>query len=116
MAAQPRCKLQAAVNFRFHFFTVLRRQPIPFVYHHHHGTPCIHHMPEQAHVLLGNTFCGIHHLQHHVRFLNGLQRFYHRKLFHGFIHFATTDRKSTRLNSSHVSSSYAVFCLEKKIH
>src|SRR5699024_12523737 len=26
----------------------------------------------------------------------------------------TTDRKSTRLNSSHVSSSYAVFCLKKK--
>src|SRR5690606_41053085 len=25
-----------------------------------------------------------------------------------------TDRKSTRLNSSHVKSSYAVFCLEKK--
>src|SRR5699024_12084534 len=27
----------------------------------------------------------------------------------------TTDRKSTRLNSSHVSISYAVFCLTKKI-
>src|SRR5699024_11937901 len=27
---------------------------------------------------------------------------------------ATTDRKSTRLNSSHVSISYAVFCLKKK--
>src|SRR5690606_41981894 len=26
------------------------------------------------------------------------------------------DRKSTRLNSSHVKSSYAVFCLKKKIH
>src|SRR5699024_12285871 len=26
----------------------------------------------------------------------------------------TGDRKSTRLNSSHVSSSYAVFCLKKK--
>src|SRR5699024_12860791 len=26
---------------------------------------------------------------------------------------ATEDRKSTRLNSSHVSSSYAVFCLNK---
>src|SRR5690625_7048751 len=25
----------------------------------------------------------------------------------------TTDRKSTRLNSSHVASSYAVFCLKK---
>src|SRR5207253_9369889 len=27
---------------------------------------------------------------------------------------ARTDRKSTRLNSSHVASSYAVFCLKKK--
>src|SRR5690625_6853883 len=26
----------------------------------------------------------------------------------------TTDRKSTRLNSSHVAISYAVFCLQKK--
>src|SRR5437868_13266826 len=28
--------------------------------------------------------------------------------------YATQDRKSTRLNSSHVSISYAVFCLKKK--
>src|SRR5690625_6243088 len=28
---------------------------------------------------------------------------------------ATRDRKSTRLNSSHVAISYAVFCLKKKI-
>src|SRR5699024_12099064 len=27
----------------------------------------------------------------------------------------TEDRKSTRLNSSHVSTSYAVFCLKNKI-
>src|SRR5690348_18162234 len=27
-----------------------------------------------------------------------------------------SDRKSTRLNSSHPSISYAVFCLKKKIH
>src|SRR5438874_2889956 len=27
-----------------------------------------------------------------------------------------TDRKSTRLNSSHVEISYAVFCLKKKIY
>src|SRR5207249_5893664 len=29
--------------------------------------------------------------------------------------FLQRDRKSTRLNSSHVSISYAVFCLKKKI-
>src|SRR5437868_10924377 len=29
---------------------------------------------------------------------------------------AVADRKSTRLNSSHVSISYAVFCLKKKIN
>src|SRR5690625_165718 len=30
--------------------------------------------------------------------------------------FIPTDRKSTRLNSSHVATSYAVFCLKKKIN
>src|SRR5690625_5605399 len=30
------------------------------------------------------------------------------------IPFALADRKSTRLNSSHVAISYAVFCLKKK--
>src|SRR5207253_5526248 len=30
--------------------------------------------------------------------------------------FAGPDRKSTRLNSSHVAISYAVFCLKKKIY
>src|SRR5690349_23681245 len=29
---------------------------------------------------------------------------------------ATIDRKSTRLNSSHVEISYAVFCLKKKMN
>src|SRR2546430_7330931 len=29
-------------------------------------------------------------------------------------HFVTSDRKSTRLNSSHSQISYAVFCLKKK--
>src|SRR5699024_11527568 len=32
-----------------------------------------------------------------------------------FIVLSSRDRKSTRLNSSHVSISYAVFCLKKKI-
>src|SRR5699024_11564124 len=32
-----------------------------------------------------------------------------------FYHLNKEDRKSTRLNSSHVSISYAVFCLKKKM-
>src|SRR5690349_22778846 len=32
------------------------------------------------------------------------------------IHITYRDRKSTRLNSSHVEISYAVFCLKKKLH
>src|SRR5437868_11245151 len=32
----------------------------------------------------------------------------------GWAKRADADRKSTRLNSSHVSTSYAVFCLKKK--
>src|SRR5699024_12556897 len=44
---------------------------------------------------------GLH--QHHV---TGLE--------HGLGHDEQADRKSTRLNSSHVSISYAVFCLKKK--
>src|SRR5690625_5317087 len=32
-----------------------------------------------------------------------------------YFDFETLDRKSTRLNSSHVAISYAVFCLKKKI-
>src|SRR5690625_5996609 len=38
-------------------------------------------------------------LKHHLQHLKGLE-----------------DRKSTRLNSSHVANSYAVFCLKKKKH
>src|SRR5690348_17441317 len=34
-------------------------------------------------------------------------------LFGGALNTGTTDRKSTRLNSSHPSTSYAVFCLIK---
>src|SRR5699024_12381685 len=38
----------------------------------------------------------------------------HGKFLCLFLKFTLRDRKSTRLNSSHVSISYAVFCLKKK--
>src|SRR5437868_9944525 len=44
----------------------------------------------------------------------GGDRAHYRRAGHGAHRGAETDRKSTRLNSSHVSISYAVFCLKKK--
>src|SRR5436305_14649381 len=40
-------------------------------------------------------------------------RHYHVSLYH--VSLWLPDRKSTRLNSSHVRISYAVFCLKKKL-
>src|SRR5690625_6051188 len=42
---------------------------------------------------------------------SGIQKFIYQLTSKGA---AKTDRKSTRLNSSHVATSYAVFCLKKK--
>src|SRR2546430_12742226 len=70
-------------------------------------------------------------LRHHARFLsrktwlkpgrlselNGFWRELRELLARGTIHLVVvTDRKSTRLNSSHSQISYAVFCLQKKNH
>src|SRR5256885_5085698 len=37
-----------------------------------------------------------------------------RRWIYGLSHVSSEDRKSTRLNSSHLVISYAVFCLKKK--
>src|SRR5207249_6824771 len=51
-----------------------------------------------------------------ARFFRVITGFMAQFGIHGDPHVAAVwrDRKSTRLNSSHVSSSYAVFCLKKK--
>src|SRR5437773_12257953 len=41
---------------------------------------------------------------------------HHRQPNRAIEHHAEIDRKSTRLNSSHITISYAVFCLKKKSH
>src|SRR5690625_6173555 len=67
------------------------------------------------------TICSgavVWHLGHSFSLIFHHLRIYHRHLRHRQVSFqpelARTDRKSTRLNSSHVAISYAVFCLKKK--
>src|SRR5256886_4346958 len=50
------------------------------------------------------------HLGYHPR----LEKKYPRKFITVVVFNVATDRKSTRLNSSHSQISYAVFCLKKK--
>src|SRR5690606_39794767 len=59
----------------------------------------------------------------HHRQIDGIQARHHQNPRQQRINFqsgmdepsTSTNRKSTRLNSSHVKISYAVFCLKKKI-
>src|SRR3712207_8954836 len=50
----------------------------------------------------------------HLNFLIGLHEALGVEIPEGDYGQLTTDRKSTRLNSSHANISYAVFCLKKK--
>src|SRR5690606_39942436 len=93
------------------------------------------HGKYDAIICLGNSFTHLHEERDRRRALaefyaalkhDGIlildQRNYDAILDHGFsskhkYYYAgeeVTDRKSTRLNSSHVKISYAVFCLKKK--
>src|SRR2546426_1425047 len=66
-----------------------------------------------VHVLgLGGDFAAIVRIEHdEVGVRAGLDRAFAREEVEG-----PRDRKSTRLNSSHLVISYAVFCLKKKIN
>src|SRR5690606_41371696 len=55
-------------------------------------------------------------LRHHLLHLLALQVFLRTAQVAGNDRERLRDRKSTRLNSSHVKISYAVFCLKKKKH
>src|SRR5256885_12923790 len=63
-----------------------------------------------ATLILGSVFLGIKGVEYHEKFVE-----HHVPgLAFNFEPGADIDRKSTRLNSSHLVISYAVFCLKKK--
>src|SRR6266498_4619746 len=57
---------------------------------------------------------GEHHLRHGLGGERSPDERHRRRGAHRVVTQPSRDRKSTRLNSSHVRISYAVFCLKKK--
>src|SRR5699024_12315693 len=85
--------------------------------------PALHSLPTRRSSDLaagGQLLCGLDHRResrHAVAGHRDAVKADHRDIVRHFIPGARQrpeDRKSTRLNSSHVSISYAVFCLKKK--
>src|SRR4051812_49636863 len=60
-------------------------------------------------VLLAKEWLHVHRAEERPRPYAGVREQLHQLVAHVLL-----DRKSTRLNSSHMSISYAVFCLKKK--
>src|SRR5438067_7101431 len=86
----------------FFFFLLLRRPPRSTLF---------------PYTTLFRSIQGVRRVRDHAAFgadLSGRRRIFADPPVQGNGGAAAPDRKSTRLNSSHVSISYAVFCLKKK--
>src|SRR5262245_65320849 len=73
-------------------------------------------IPESAHLQLNRLTCSYLELAAEALAL-GLFPQKHQRVPHALVRISrgdVIDRKSTRLNSSHLGISYAVFCLKKK--
>src|SRR5690349_23466031 len=94
-------------NIDYLFFLMIRRPPRStlFPYTTLFRSLVEHHVArvvEDQLVPVHQVHHPAHRADHHLRALLELR------------HLVAEDRKSTRLNSSHVEISYAVFCLKKK--
>src|SRR5699024_12704472 len=87
----------------------------------HDALPISFGLRTEEELLMGATAIRIYALCVLPSGINMVMTYYYQALEKEFISYLlftqgvdAEDRKSTRLNSSHVSSSYAVFCLKKK--
>src|SRR5256885_14691592 len=91
----------------FFFFLMIRRPPRSTLFPY---TTLFRSVSRHPRGLRGNTKCDIFSKPNAVQF----DRFTRPRWSAGRQAGLVTDRKSTRLNSSHLVISYAVFCLKKK--
>src|SRR5690606_42153271 len=93
--------LPSTLSFPFFFFLLIRRPPRSTLF------------PYTTLFRSLTSYRGDRHLLSLSFFSPSLFLFLTQSLTHSFS-LSLLDRKSTRLNSSHVKISYAVFCLKKK--
>src|SRR5699024_12698860 len=107
----PFSSLTSFYSPRFTLFpyTTLFRSEIP------HAKICVAFTPDEE-IAKGTVNFDIEHFgaQYAYTFDGGEIGTLETENFNAATAFVQIDRKSTRLNSSHVSISYAVFCLKKK--
>src|SRR5699024_12337720 len=87
-----------------------------FMYDGYGDLPDLHSFPTRRSSDLILMRIIVRFCQHFIQFVEIAVIPVMHRLIQSFFHkmVPREDRKSTRLNSSHVSSSYAVFCLKKK--
>src|SRR5688500_19264326 len=95
-------------RFNLHSFSTRRSSDLSGTFHARHVPAARRVVPPRVRERQSRRLQHIRELAHVARGTRHAAR--------GTWHVARRDRKSTRLNSSHLVISYAVFCLKKKIH
>src|SRR5690625_1570999 len=106
-------QLRAVRAFKDNYIWIVHDDTHALIVDAGQADPVLHYL--QKHALDLQAILITHHHADHVGGIQAIKQVYPNATVYGPAR-ENIDRKSTRLNSSHVAISYAVFCLKKKKH